>query len=102
MVAINITVRLCLFFRLVCGDVEGKFKQIFKRVALINQKSGPFDVSMDQFKIRLNSTFSVIHIPHVHVFVWPSWHYFRDIELKCCIFHNFHTFNKQINLKTLV
>lgn len=30
-------------FRLVCGDVEGKFDQLFKRVETINKKSGPFD-----------------------------------------------------------
>lgn len=28
---------------LVCGDVEGKFKALFSRVNLINDKSGPFD-----------------------------------------------------------
>lgn len=28
---------------LVCGDVEGKFKALFSRVSLINEKSGPFD-----------------------------------------------------------
>ncbi|XP_067003208.2 CWF19-like protein 1 [Anabrus simplex] len=28
---------------LVCGDVEGKFKILFKRVESVNQKSGPFD-----------------------------------------------------------
>ncbi|CAG9865148.1 unnamed protein product [Phyllotreta striolata] len=28
---------------LICGDVEGKFQQLFKRVESINNKSGPFD-----------------------------------------------------------
>ncbi|XP_055380214.1 CWF19-like protein 1 homolog [Condylostylus longicornis] len=29
---------------LVCGDVKGKFKQLFHRVEIINQKSGPFEI----------------------------------------------------------
>lgn len=30
-------------YRLLCGDVEGKFDDLFKRVATIQKKSGPFD-----------------------------------------------------------
>lgn len=29
--------------RLICGDVNGKFKTLFSRAANINKKSGPFD-----------------------------------------------------------
>ncbi|XP_069681635.1 CWF19-like protein 1 [Periplaneta americana] len=29
---------------LVCGDVEGKYKQLFTRVETINQKNGPFEM----------------------------------------------------------
>ncbi|XP_071515989.1 CWF19-like protein 1 [Panulirus ornatus] len=29
---------------LVCGDVEGKFNQLFKRISSVNQKNGPFSM----------------------------------------------------------
>lgn len=31
-------------FRLVSGDVNGKFKTLFSRVEKVNSKSGPFDL----------------------------------------------------------
>ena len=38
---------LCIFpHRLVAGDVEGKFEQLFTRVGNIQKKSGQFDVSI--------------------------------------------------------
>lgn len=30
-------------YRLLCGDVEGKFQTLFNRVDNIQKKSGPFD-----------------------------------------------------------
>lgn len=41
----NCIFSVAIFFRLACGDVEGHFDQIFKRVDSIQKKSGPFDVS---------------------------------------------------------
>lgn len=32
-----------LQYRLVCGDVEGKFKKLYTRVDNVTKKSGPFD-----------------------------------------------------------
>lgn len=32
------------YFRLLCGDVEGRFNSLFNRVEAINKKSGPFDL----------------------------------------------------------
>ncbi|CAG2164796.1 unnamed protein product [Oppiella nova] len=29
---------------LVCGDVRGKYRQLFSRISVVNKKSGPFDV----------------------------------------------------------
>lgn len=37
------TLMIILNFRLLCGDVEGKFETLFNRIATINKKSGPFD-----------------------------------------------------------
>ena len=36
---------MCFPCRLVCGDVEGRFSAVFKRVSGILKKNGPFDVS---------------------------------------------------------
>ena len=33
-----------LHYRLVCGDVGGKFRQLFSRVANVQKKAGPFEV----------------------------------------------------------
>ena len=33
------------------------------------------------------------HTPCPVFFFWPSMHNVKDIELKCCMFHNFHTAN---------
>lgn len=38
---------LFIYLRLVCGDVEGNFKALFTKVAVIQKKKGPFDVSMN-------------------------------------------------------
>lgn len=35
-----------LYLRLVCGDVEGHFKTLFTKVAVLHKKKGPFEVSM--------------------------------------------------------
>jgi hypothetical protein len=33
-----------IFYSLVCGDVEGRFKKLFTRVDTVNKKNGPFDL----------------------------------------------------------
>lgn len=38
--------KLLVFFRLACGDVEGKLGVLFNRVQTIQKKTGQFDVSV--------------------------------------------------------
>ena len=60
-------------FRLVAGDVEGKFEQLFTKVANIQKKSGQFDVRL---YITLNlifiSTLSFYHVVSADVVVCGS------------------------------
>ena len=39
-------INYCCDYRLVCGDVDGNFKQLFSRVASVQKKAGPFEVNL--------------------------------------------------------
>lgn len=44
MIVIMVLIIKLFHCRLLCGDVEGRFQTLFKRVEAINAKSGPFDM----------------------------------------------------------
>ena len=99
-----------LFGQLVKGIMFGTFMNL--PYVYINENSrtdkATFYSGMNYFIIRfrfnephfLSICYSVIFTTHVPVFFSRSWHSFRDIGLKFCIFHNFHTANEPSKLKT--